>query len=89
MTEFERDQFLWGLKAQIGSIDEKCDNIAAEQTEIKNIVFGDGGDDKPGLRVRVDRMEQRGKIAGAVAGAAATGVVGLFIERVSRIFQGH
>jgi len=52
-------------------------------------LYGDGGDDNPGLRVRTDRMEQKWKIT-----AWATGIAGAFgitalLEALSRTLKGH
>ena len=51
-------------------------------------LYGDGGDDNPGLRVRTDRMEQRWKVVAWMAGIAGAMGITALIDAVARVLKG-
>lgn len=86
MTASERDDLLVAIARKQDAEAIKTEGIAKDVAEIKAVTYGDGGDDKPGLRMRVDRLEQLLKytawLVGALLAAAIAGVADYITRQI-------
>lgn len=82
--EFQRLDKEQALQAQrLTHMDGKLDGIKTDVSEIKTALLGDTKttDGKPGIVIRVDRLEQTEGFIRWGFGLLATGVTGLILEK--------
>lgn len=71
--------------ATLAIIDNKIDAITEDVSELSKSVNGNDG--SPGLRIKVDRLEQRAKRQDWTIGATVTAMLGVVVTWLQGIFH--
>ena len=85
MTKSEKemlDKLMSEIKASQASHGEKLDNVVKSMGELREVLLGDGSEQKPGLHMRVDRLEQKERLKSKVLWTVAGSTLGLLVKTV-------
>lgn len=80
------DQFYQELSRLREHMDEKLDDMKSDMHQIKSFIIGEGSDDKPGVIVKVDRLEQANKSRNKWLVVLTVTVLPLLISKILELF---
>jgi len=61
---------------------QKLDVMSKSVEQLREAILGDGSEQKPGLHMRVDRLEQKERLKGKMLWTVATATFGLIVKTV-------
>jgi len=85
MTKSEKemlDKLMSEIKTSQASHGEKLDRVVKSTDELREVLLGDGSEQKPGLHMRVDRLEQKERLKSKVLWTVAGSTLGLLVKTV-------
>lgn len=76
------DRLMSEIKEGQASHNEKLDTVVKSVDNLREVLLGDGSEQKPGLHMRVDRLEQKERLKSKVLWTVAGSTLGLLVKTV-------
>ena len=76
------DKLMSEIKESQASHGEKLDQVVNSVNQLREVLLGDGSEQKPGLHMRVDRLEQKERLKGKMLWTVATATIGLVAKAI-------
>jgi hypothetical protein len=85
MTKSEKDmldKLISEIRTSQASHGDKLDRVVASVENLREVLLGDGSEQKPGLHMRVDRLERNERLKSKMLWTVATGTFGLVLKTI-------